>query len=124
MHILVTGGLGYIGSHTVIKLIEANHKVTIVDNLSNSHLGVLDALHKITDRNISFYETDAKDFDELEYIFKENDFNGVIHFAGFKAVGESVLNPLKYYENNIMSTINLLKLCEQYNVYHLSLIHI
>lgn len=118
MHILVTGGLGFIGSHTVIKLIESNHSVTIIDNLSNSHLGVLNSLHTITNVKIPFYEADVKNLVELEQIFKENDFDGVIHFAGYKAVGESVLNPLKYYENNILSTINLLKLCELYNVYH------
>jgi len=119
MKILVTGGLGYIGSHTVVELCENNYEVVIVDNLSNSKIDVLDKLEKITGKKSKFYLGDVCDKELLEKIFEEEKIDGVIHFAGFKAVGESVLDPLKYYHNNLETTINLLEVMEKYNVYNI-----
>lgn len=116
MKILVTGGLGYIGSHTVVQLIEAGHEVLIVDNLSNTSEDVAQKLADITSSEINYEILDLLDYDKLEAVFKANDFDGVIHFAGLKAVGESVELPLKYYENNVSATVNLLKLMQQYKV--------
>lgn len=116
MNILVTGGLGYIGSHTVVELLEAGHQVYIVDNLSNSTLDVLDKFETITKKRPDFKEVDLLDYPGLEDVFKNNKFDGVIHFAGLKAVGESVEIPLAYYENNVSATINLMKLMEKYAV--------
>ena len=116
MNILITGGLGYIGSHTVIECINNNHNVIIVDNLYNSSIKVLHNLNSYLNKNIKFYEIDMHDINNLEKIFKENKIECVIHFAGYKAVGESVVKPLKYYDNNLCITINLLKLMEQYGV--------
>ena len=115
--ILVTGGLGYIGSHTVIELIKNNYEVVIIDNLSNSKIKVLDKLKKITGKEIKFYREDVCNKEALRKIFKENNIDGVIHFAGYKAVGESVLKPLMYYRNNIDSTLSLLEIMEEYRVY-------
>lgn len=119
MKILVTGGLGYIGSHTTVELCENNYEVVIIDNLSNSKVDVLDKLEQITGKKIKFYLGDVCDKILLEKIFEEEKIDGVIHFAGFKAVGESVLNPLKYYHNNLETTINLLEVMEKYNVYNI-----
>lgn len=119
MKILVTGGLGYIGSHTVVELCENNYDVVIIDDLSNSKIDVLDKLEQITGKKIKFYLGDVCDKTLLEKIFSENDFDGAIHFAGFKAVGESVLNPLKYYHNNLETTINLLEVMEKFQVYNI-----
>ncbi len=116
MKILVTGGLGYIGSHTVVELLAKDYEVVIVDNLSNSSVDVLDKIEEISSKRPKFYEVDLLDMKNLETVFQENDFNGVIHFAGLKAVGESVEIPLKYYENNVSATINLMKLMEAYKV--------
>ena len=116
MNILVTGGLGYIGSHTVIECITNNHNVIIVDNLYNSSIKVLEKLNKFLNKDLKFYKTDMQDIEEFEKVFIENNIDAVIHFAGYKAVGESVEKPLKYYDNNIGITINLLKLMERYNV--------
>lgn len=116
MSILVTGGLGYIGSHTVVALIEAGYEVVIADNLSNSKIEVLDALKKITGKAVPFYQIDVTDASAVEQLFTENELEGVIHFAGYKAVGESVAEPLKYYQNNLLSTITLAKACTKYNV--------
>ena len=116
MTILVTGGTGYIGSNTVVKLIENNYDVIIVDNFSNSKPIVLEKLKKITGKDIKFYEIDLLDKERLEVVFKENKIDAVIHFAGFKAVGESVKKPLMYYRNNIDSTLNLLELMVKYAV--------
>ncbi len=91
--ILVTGGLGYIGSHTVVELIENNYEVVIIDNLSNSKIETLDKLEKITGKKIKYYQNDVCDKESLEKIFKENKIDAVIHFAGYKAVGESVSKP-------------------------------
>lgn len=116
MSILVTGGTGYIGSHTCVVLLEAGYDVIIADNLSNSSIEVIDKIKKISAKDIKFYKVDVTDEQETEKIFKENDIEGIIHFAGFKAVGESVEKPLEYYHNNLLSTIVLCKLCKKYNV--------
>ncbi|MEG0314624.1 MAG: UDP-glucose 4-epimerase GalE [Erysipelotrichaceae bacterium] len=107
MKILVTGGTGFIGSHTVVELIEGGYEVVIVDNFSNSERNVLDKIKTITNVMPKFYEGNVCDKVTLEKIFEENKIDCVIHFAGFKAVGESVAKPLMYYENNLMSTITL-----------------
>lgn len=114
--VLVTGGLGYIGSHTVVELINSNYKPIIIDNLSNSKIEVLDKLKKITGKDIKFYKVDCCNENELENIFENEKFSYVIHFAGLKAVGESVTKPLEYYSNNIGSAIVLLKLMKKYDV--------
>ena len=119
MKILVTGGLGYIGSHTVVELLNSGHEVVIVDNLSNSKKEVIEKLQKITKKEIKFYQNDVCDKEAVRRIFKENKFDAVIHFAGFKAVGESVAVPLKYYRNNLDSTLTLLEVMEEFKVYRL-----
>ncbi|MER1984385.1 MAG: UDP-glucose 4-epimerase GalE [Solibacillus sp.] len=116
MSILVTGGLGYIGSHTVVALIEAGYSVVIADNLSNSKVEVLETLKEITGQIVPFYEIDVTDAKAVEQLFSEQELEGVIHFAGYKAVGESVAEPLKYYQNNLLSTITLANACTKYNV--------
>ncbi len=108
-NILVTGGLGYIGSHTSVELIENGFNVIIVDNLVNSKIEVLDKLEKITGKKITFYEIDVCDKKKLDKVFKNHKIDGVIHFAGYKAVAESVSKPLMYYRNNIDSTLSLLE---------------
>ena len=115
MKILVTGGCGYIGSHTVVELLENDCEVVIIDDLSNSDKIVLNHIQKITGKMPIFYEGDMKNFDLLRKIFQEHTFDAVIHFAGYKAVGESVQKPLMYYENNLESTIHL---CEVMNEFH------
>lgn len=116
MSILVTGGAGYIGSHTVVELLNNHQDVIIVDNFSNSHPAVLDRIQELTGKNFTFYELDLLDKDNLKKIFEENEIEAVIHFAAFKAVGESVTVPLKYYHNNILSTINLLEVMDEFDV--------
>lgn len=116
MEILVTGGLGYIGSHTVVELLNANYDVVIADNLSNSSTDTLDNIQIISGKKTTFYKVDVRKEKEIEEIFEKHSFDAVIHFAGFKAVGESVSKPLMYYDNNLMTTINLSKLCLKYNV--------
>jgi len=113
--ILVTGGLGYIGSHTVVELCENKKDVIIIDNLSNSKIDVLDKLKNITKCDIKFYKGDICDKELLRKVFKENKIDSVIHFAGYKAVGESVEKPLLYYRNNIDSTLTLLEVMEEYD---------
>lgn len=116
MKILLTGGLGYIGSHTAVELLENGHDVVIVDNLSNSKIEVLDKIEKIAGKRPSFYEIDVCDYEKLSNVFEENsDIFGVIHFAGYKAVGESVSKPLMYYENNLISTFNLLRVMQKFD---------
>ena len=117
--ILVTGGAGYIGSHTTLLLLEAGFDVVVVDNLSNSSLESLRRVEKITGKSVIFYKVDLRDRDKLNTIFEEHEFSGVIHFAGLKAVGESVEIPLEYYEQNIYGTINLLKVMLQHNCYNI-----
>ena len=116
MTILVTGGTGYIGSNTVVKLIQHGYDVIIVDDFSNSKPIVLEKLKAITGKDIRFYEINLCDKKKLEIVFKENKIDAVIHFAGYKAVGESVAKPLMYYRNNIDSTLSLLELMVEYNV--------
>ncbi|MDO4953415.1 MAG: UDP-glucose 4-epimerase GalE [Synergistaceae bacterium] len=111
MKILVTGGAGFIGSHTVAALQQAGYDVVIADNFSNSKPAVLENIRKITGRDFKFYETDVTDTASVEKIFAENKIDGIIHFAGFKAVGESVELPLKYYSNNLQSTVVLADAC-------------
>lgn len=114
MAILITGGAGYIGSHTVVELLEAGREVVIVDNFSNSSPSVLDSIRKITGKDFKFYEADLLDRDRMEQVFCENSIDSCIHFAGFKAVGESVAQPLKYYYNNITGTLILCELMKKY----------
>ncbi|PLW98834.1 MAG: UDP-glucose 4-epimerase GalE [Marinilabiliales bacterium] len=114
--VLVTGGTGYIGSHTVVELMQTGLEPVIVDNLSNSLMEVLDGICEITGKQPLFYEVDLKDVTKLKRIFQENQFESVIHFAAYKAVGESVEKPLLYYENNLVSLINLLKLMSEFRV--------
>ncbi|MEA9598573.1 UDP-glucose 4-epimerase GalE [Polynucleobacter sp. AP-Sanab-80-C2] len=109
MNILLTGGLGYIGSHVAVVLTEAGHQVTILDNLCNCKIEVLDRLEKILGRAPAFFKGDVRDQALVESILKEKQINSVIHFAGLKAVGESVQEPLMYYDNNVGGTISLLK---------------
>ncbi len=116
MKILVTGGTGYIGSHTVVELINKGHECVIVDNLYNSSDKVLGRIKQITGVEVKFYKVDIRDKDALEEVFKENNFDAVIHFAGLKAVGESVAKPLEYYENNISGSIVLYELMIKYHV--------
>jgi len=115
MKILVTGGCGYIGSHTCVELLNENYEVVIIDNLSNSKEDVIDKIEKISNKKVKFYKGDLRDEALLKNIFKENNIDAVIHFAGLKAVGESVSYPLKYYENNIGSTISLLNIMNENN---------
>ncbi|MBI9100724.1 MAG: UDP-glucose 4-epimerase GalE, partial [Spirochaetaceae bacterium] len=116
MDILVTGGAGYIGSHTCLLLLEAGHKVIVVDNLSNSSEESLRRVKKLTGKELLFYHIDLLDKRALEVVFKENHIDSVIHFAGLKAVGESVTMPLHYYHNNLTGTFNLCSLMNQYHV--------
>ena len=113
MNILVTGGAGYIGSHTVVELINAGHHPIIVDDLSNARWDVRNRIGEITGRGPAFYKIDCADKVELQKVFKDYKIDAVIHFAGFKAVGESVREPLKYYRNNLDSTLTLLEVMEQ-----------
>lgn len=108
MDILVTGGAGYIGSHTCVELLNAGHQVTVIDNLSNSKQESLNRVQKITGKTLRFHQLDLLDHHGLNQLFLDNHFDTVIHFAGLKAVGESVKKPLAYYENNIIGSINLL----------------
>ena len=113
MNILVTGGLGFIGSHTCVELLNAGYNVVVVDNLSNAKIEVKDYIQKITGKEIVFYQEDVCNKDAIIQIFDENTIDAVIHFAGYKAVGESVSKPLKYYQNNIVSTLVLCEVMKQ-----------
>lgn len=117
--ILVTGGAGYIGSHTTVELIEAGYDVVVVDNLSNSKYEAVKRVEKIVNRSVKFYEADICNKDAMRKIFAENKFDAVINFAGYKAVGESVSKPLEYYENNIYGMIALLDVMREYKVKNL-----
>lgn len=116
MAILVTGGAGFIGSHTVVELLNEGKEVVIVDNFSNSKKEVLDAIRKITEKDFKFYEIDYLDKEKLEKVFEENKIEEVINFAGFKAVGESVEKPIEYYTNNISGALVLLDVMRKYGV--------
>lgn len=115
-HVLVTGGCGYIGSHTLLSLIESGYQVTVVDNLSNSHRVALDRVEQIIGVKVGFYQADILDALALREIFADNQFDSVIHFAGLKAVGESVQQPLRYYQNNVQGTVNLCQIMAECNV--------
>jgi UDP-glucose 4-epimerase len=117
MKILVTGGTGYIGSHTVVELQAKGHDVIVVDNLSNSHIDVLDNIEKISGIRPAFENFDLADTEKTKDFFRRNtDINGIIHFAAFKAVGESVEDPLKYYRNNLFSLVNILQNMKEQNI--------
>lgn len=114
--ILVTGGAGYIGSHTCVELLESGYDVVVVDNLCNSSKESLKRVEKITGKGVKFYEADIADKTAMSKIFEENNIFGVIHFAGLKAVGESVEKPLEYYKNNISGTLSMCEVMREYNV--------
>ncbi len=116
MKILITGGAGYIGSHTCVTLLERGYDVIVADNFVNSRRQVLDRIREITKRDFAFYEIDVTDEEAVEQVFTEHRIDGVIHFAGLKAVGESVHKPLEYYQNNVLSTIVLAKACIRHGV--------
>ena len=116
MKVLVTGGAGYIGSHTCVQLLEAGYDIVILDNLSNSSEESLSRVKKITGKDFKFYKADLLDYEATNAIFEENDIDAVIHFAGLKAVGESVSIPIRYYHNNITGTLNLLDIMSKHNV--------
>ena len=112
--ILVTGGTGFIGSHTCVALTNAGYPVVVMDNLSNSKVEAIARIEMITGKHVRFYRTDMRDEADLEQIFEDNKIDAVIHFAGMKAVGESVEKPLEYYENNVSGTLTLLRVMRKY----------
>src|SRR4028119_379854 len=115
--ILVTGGSGYIGSHTLVDLVENGYDVICVDNNSRSNPGILKGVERITGKTIKNYKVDLCNYDDTFAIFQENeDISGIIHFAAYKAVGESVEKPLMYFENNVVSLINLSKCIQEFNI--------
>lgn len=116
MHVLVTGGAGYIGSHTCLELLEAGYQVSVVDNLSNSSSESLRRVASLTGKEIAFREADLLDAPTLDEVFQQNKFDAVVHFAALKAVGESVSKPLEYYQNNITGTVNLCQAMQRYGV--------
>ncbi|KQX51983.1 MULTISPECIES: UDP-glucose 4-epimerase GalE [unclassified Paenibacillus] len=116
MAILVTGGAGYIGSHTCVELLKTGYEIVVVDNLANSSSESLRRVREITGKNFNFYQTDLLNREDLEIVFKQNRIEAVIHFAGFKSVGESVRFPLRYYHNNITGTLVLCEIMQDYGV--------
>ena len=118
MKVLVTGGLGFIGSHTCVELLNSGYEVVIVDNLSNSSIDVLEKIEEITSKRPKFYDIDVCDKEEVKKVFRVNKIDAVIHFAGYKAVGESVREPLKYYRNNLDSTLTLLEVMKKENCHN------
>lgn len=116
MAILVTGGAGYIGSHTCIEMLNAGYDVVVIDNLDNSSNESLNRVEKITGKSVRFYENDVRDREALRKIFTDNNIEAVIHFAGLKAVGESVREPIMYYTNNLESTLTLIEVMTEFNV--------
>ncbi|MFX3628633.1 MAG: UDP-glucose 4-epimerase GalE [Ectobacillus sp.] len=116
MNILVTGGAGYIGSHTCVALLESGYSVIVADNLCNSKAETIDKVKQITNKDITFYQVDVTDENAVDTIFSSHRIDGVIHFAGLKAVGESVEKPLAYYYNNLVSTMVLTRVCQKYGV--------
>ncbi len=119
MKILVTGGCGYIGSHTCCELLDNGYDVVVVDNLSNSKKDVINKIEKISNKKIKFYEIDLCNKNLLRDVFSKEKIDAVIHFAGLKAVGESVEKPLLYYENNIISTLNLCDIMNEFDCHNL-----
>jgi UDP-glucose 4-epimerase len=116
MRVLVTGGAGYIGTHTCIELLNNGYEVIVMDNYCNSSPDALRVVEKLTNKTFPIYECDMLDYDGFEKVFEENKIDAVIHFAGLKAVGESVSKPLEYYHNNLTGTLNLLRLMKKHNV--------
>lgn len=116
MNILTTGGAGYIGSHTCVELLSQGHDVVILDNLSNSSPKAVEAIETISGKTVKFYKGDIRYIQDIEKVFSENKIDAVIHFAGLKAVGESVRLPLEYYENNVYGTLNLCKVMNRHKV--------
>lgn len=116
MNILVTGGTGYIGSHTCVALLEAGHTVIVADNLCNSKIETIDNIKQITNKEVTFYKIDVTDEVAVDAIFEKYTIDGVIHFAGLKSVGESVEKPLNYYYNNLVSTMVITEACQRYGV--------
>ncbi len=116
MKVLVTGGAGYIGSHTCVELINKGHEVVIVDNLYNSKKEVVSTIENLTQTNIPFYEYDVCDYESMKQVFEKEKVDAIIHFAGYKAVGESVEKPIEYYTNNLYSTLILARLMKEFNV--------
>ena len=119
MNVLVTGGTGYIGSHTVVSLLENNHQVIVLDNLSNSSVDVIDRIHKICGKELIFYQGDVRDFALLQDIFSKHNIDAVMHFAGLKSVSESINNPIEYYENNVSGSLSLIKAMKEAGVFTL-----
>lgn len=115
MKILVTGGCGYIGSHTTVELLNSGYEVVIVDNLCNSKAEVIDKIKEITGKSVTFYEIDVCNEKALKKVFKKEKVEAVIHFAGLKAVGESVKLPIKYFQNNLISTLTLISVMKEFN---------
>ena len=116
MKILVTGGAGYIGSHTCVELLEAGYDVVVLDNLYNASKKALDRVETITGKKVTFYEADIRSREALEQIFEREGIDAVIHFAGLKAVGESVAKPIEYYSNNIAGTLTLCDVMKNHGV--------
>ncbi len=116
MSILITGGAGYIGSHTCVEMLESGYDVTVVDNLDNSSEKAIERVEKITGKSVKFYRDDLRDKEALRKIFRDNKIEAVIHFAGLKAVGESVREPVRYYDNNLISTLYLLEVMNEFDV--------
>lgn len=114
--VLVTGGAGYIGSHTCVELLNSGREIVVIDNFSNSNCKSLEAIRKITGKDFKFYEIDYLDKEALEKVFEENEIDSVLNFAGYKAVGESVKKPIEYYKNNVSGALNLLETMKKYNV--------
>lgn len=116
MKLLLTGGAGYIGSHTVLELLSKDYEVVVMDNLSNASLEALNRVQKLSGKSLRFYELDLLDEAGMDAMFAEENIDAVIHFAGLKAVGESVAKPIWYYENNVAGTVNLLKVMKKHQV--------
>ena len=119
MRLLVTGGTGYIGSHTCVELLDAGHDVVIIDNLSNSKKSILKRIHQITGKSCTFYEADLRDTDNLKHIFEKNHIDAVMHFASLKSVGASVKEPLLYYNNNVTGALCLVEAMQHAEIKHL-----
>ncbi len=117
--ILVTGGTGYIGSHTIIELYQKGYEIDVLDNLYNSKVTVLDKIEQLAGKRPNFYQIDLRDFDQMDALFAANHYDLVIHFAGLKAVAESIEKPLEYYENNVGGTVNLLKCMQKHGVHQI-----
>ncbi len=117
--VLLTGGAGYIGSHTCVEMLNAGYEIVVVDNLCNSSKKALERIEVITGQSLAFYQADLMDTDAMSQVFSEHSINSVIHFAGLKAVGESVEQPVAYYENNICGTISLCKKMQEHGVFNI-----